>query len=612
MATHKSKPRWPLIIVSVVLLILIGSCVGLGFVAQNTAEMLNQALGSVQVIDTVERRDISDDVVLNGKLEPVERAELGFGATSRLAEVLVAPGDRVRKDQPLARLETRDLELAVVSAQAALVQAEASLAKLNAGPNAQEVANAQQQMIAAQGGVVQAQQAAASAQLQRERAQITARDQLEQARNQLAQQQAQAQQQRAQASLAKTNAERTLAQLTDALIRAQSTYSTAQWRLDYVERTGFAPETEGQPRETRIKLNSFQREEFRTQLAQAEVALRDAERAVEQGQVVYEQAQRDEVTQVQQIDIQLRTAEQAFRQREAELLAQISPSELAQVQPDQAQLAQAIIEEQRLQRQAERSAATSAAASLATAQAQKARLFEGAAAADVADAQARLARSQSELAQAEARLARATLRAPFDGLVVAVNRRAGETVAEDGSVIALVRNDQLTLSGTVDELAVLNLVEGQLAPVQVDALPTQIMTGTLTEVAVAPLASSQAQAGLNTASDSASRYAVRVLIEQPNELARLGMAATARVIIQNRPNALVLPLRAIRDENGQTFVERVIPDPNAIEGAIPTTERVNVTLGVRTPNGVEILSGLQEGDRVVSQTAPPAQEGGNP
>jgi HlyD family secretion protein len=577
-------------------LLLIGTCVGLRVIAQGVAQQIDAASAPGQQIDTVERRDLTAAVALNGKLEPVERAELGFGATSRLAEVLVAPGDRVTKDQPLARLETRDLELAVESARTNLVQAEANLAKLSAGPTAPEIANAQQSVVAARNSLVQTQQNAASAQQDRQQAQITARDQLAQARNQLDQQRSQAQQDRDQASLAKTNAERALAQASGVLVQAQTAYSTAYWRLDYVERTGFAPESQGQPAETLTKLNSFQRQEFRNQFNQAETALRDAERAVAQAQVAYEQAQRDEVARVQQIEAQLRAAEQAFQQREAELLAQISPAELAQLRPDHAGLAQARIDAQRLQQQSEQSAQAAAAAGLEAAIAQQAQVLQGAAESDLAGARAQLAQSQSQLAQAEARFASATLRAPFDGLVIAVNRQTGETVAEDGSVITLVRSDQLVMTGTVDEIGILRLEAGQLATVQVDALPSQVLTGTLTQASSAPVSSGQGQ-------DAASRYAVHILIDRPDPQVRLGMAATARIVTDNKANALVLPLRALREENGQAFVERIIPN-QTVEAGSPSTERVEVTVGMRTSEQVEIVDGLQEGDQVSSQTLP--------
>ncbi|MCG8348924.1 MAG: efflux RND transporter periplasmic adaptor subunit [Chloroflexales bacterium] len=603
MTTLKQKWRWPMIMMSVVVLFLVGTCVGLSVMAQGVKQKINQTSAPPSQIDTVERRDLTDAVKLNGKLEPVERAELGFGATSRLAEVLVAPGDRVTKDQPLARLETRDLEQAVESARAALAQAEANLAKLSAGPTAQEVANAEQSVLAARGSLVQVQQRAANARQEREQAQINARDQLAQARNQLDQQRVQAQQERDQASLAKTSAERALVQATSALSQAQTAYSKAYWRLEYVERTGFSPETEGQPAETLTKLNSFQRAEFRIQFKQAETALRDAERAVAQAQVAYEQAQRDEVARVQRIEAQTRAAEQTFQQREAELLAQVSPEELAKLRPEHAGVAQARIDAQHLQGQSEQNAQAAAAAGLEAAIAQRAQVLQGAAVADLARAHAQLAQSQSQLTRAEARLANATLRAPFDGLVITVKRRAGETVAENGSVITLVRNDQLVLTGTVDEIDILRLKKGQTATIQVDALPTQVLSGTLTRVAAAPAADSQNQG-------AASRYAVRVLIERPDPQVRLGMAATARIIAANKPNALVLPLRALREENGQTFVERIIPDQAAAAGS-PPTERVNVKVGVRTPEGVEIVDGLQAGDQVFSPTLPtpvPMQE----
>jgi len=75
-----------------------------------------------------------------GSLAPRSEVSLSFSAGGRVDEVLVVEGQRVEAGQPLARLETDDLALQVVQAEATLAAAEAQLAQLLAPPRPEEVA----------------------------------------------------------------------------------------------------------------------------------------------------------------------------------------------------------------------------------------------------------------------------------------------------------------------------------------------------------------------------------------------------------------------------------------------------------------------------------------
>src|SRR5262245_34490876 len=60
-----------------------------------------------------------------GQIEPARTVSLSLAATTRVAEVKVAVGDRVRAGQPLARADDRELWLRLAQAEAALAQARA-------------------------------------------------------------------------------------------------------------------------------------------------------------------------------------------------------------------------------------------------------------------------------------------------------------------------------------------------------------------------------------------------------------------------------------------------------------------------------------------------------
>jgi HlyD family secretion protein len=77
-----------------------------------------------------------DLVSAEGVLVPIRDAALAFRLTGRVAEVLVAEGDRVEAGQPLLRLESAELRAAVAQAEAGVDQALAAIAQTAAAADA--------------------------------------------------------------------------------------------------------------------------------------------------------------------------------------------------------------------------------------------------------------------------------------------------------------------------------------------------------------------------------------------------------------------------------------------------------------------------------------------
>jgi RND family efflux transporter MFP subunit len=64
-----------------------------------------------------------------GKIEAAEKSSLSFAVSGTVAKVMVAAGDRVKRDQVLARLDTKTFDLDLRSAQAELRSSQAKLAE---------------------------------------------------------------------------------------------------------------------------------------------------------------------------------------------------------------------------------------------------------------------------------------------------------------------------------------------------------------------------------------------------------------------------------------------------------------------------------------------------
>jgi HlyD family secretion protein len=230
-----------------------------------------------------------------------------------------------------------------------------------------------------------------------------------------------------------------------------------------------------------------------------------------------------------------------------------------------------------------------------------------AAQAQVAQAQANLARlrpdaltvertrlqleqARMQLEQARRRLEQATLLAPFDGTVIAVNIEIGQVVGAGlpGGAIVLADLSDLYLDLTVDEVDVVRLTEGMPVEITLDALPGRSFRGRIEAIASAA-----------TEAGGAATYRARVVLDDRDPVLRAGMSANVEIEVERRERVLLVPNAAVRRdrETGRAFVYRVVGD---------RVEEVEIRLGAQGETESEVLEGLREGDRIAAGEVQPA------
>jgi HlyD family secretion protein len=230
-------------------------------------------------------------------------------------------------------------------------------------------------------------------------------------------------------------------------------------------------------------------------------------------------------------------------------------------------------------------------------------------------------------------------RAPFDGLVTNIPLRQGETVvlgiqnSEGSTLMTLADMSAITAEVKVDETDIVNIALGQSADVTVDALPGRIFKGHVTEVGDQALlrttgvATSQSTTGTEEAKD----FKVVVTLDQsPSENLeglRPGLSTTAKITVADKLNVLTIPIQALVQRD--PALEKALAANNgkppaasasAPAGDGPTTQpqlaqgvyvlttfngklRANfapVTTGVTGATDIEVLSGLKQGDEIVT------------
>lgn len=145
------------------------------------------------------------------------------------------------------------------------------------------------------------------------------------------------------------------------------------------------------------------------------------------------------------------------------------------------------VESADLELTAAQNAATHAYHALEQAQNSLDELLEGAKESDIEATRLDVEAAQLTLDEASSRLEEATLIAPFDGVVVAVNVDEGDAAAPGQTVLVLATLDQLQARTTdLTELDVARVTEGQAATVTVDALSDQEFAGVVREIALQP------------------------------------------------------------------------------------------------------------------------------
>jgi HlyD family secretion protein len=140
----------------------------------------------------------------------------------------------------------------------------------------------------------------------------------------------------------------------------------------------------------------------------------------------------------------------------------------------------------------------------------------------------------------------------------------------------------------VDELDIPNVFVGQEASVRVEALPGRVFSAKVSKIAAE-----------GTVRDGIATYDVTLALEDTTSL-RGSMTANATIVIQSKPNALLVPSEAVRSvTTGVTRVQGAATPRRVtvLNDGVPEQREVMVGLS----NGVftEILSGLEEGDVVV-------------
>jgi len=193
-------------------------------------------------------------------------------------------------------------------------------------------------------------------------------------------------------------------------------------------------------------------------------------------------------------------------------------------------------------------------------------------------AEASVAQAEAGLMAARNNLDKCVITAPINGVVGSINLSLGDT-ANPAAIAAIVSNTaQLEVEIMVSESEVSYVEKGSQVEVVIRAVQEQPFIGQVESIA--------------TVADPVKRnYAVKVSLPNSGGLIKSGMFAELTVNTMSKPGVLTVPVGAVLPKGGRDIVYVVDQDSRA--------QVVEVEIGIKNDQNMEIVSGLMAGQEVI-------------
>jgi HlyD family secretion protein len=222
-----------------------------------------------------------------------------------------------------------------------------------------------------------------------------------------------------------------------------------------------------------------------------------------------------------------------------------------------------------------------------------------------------------QLKQAQDDLGKTTIYAPISGTVADLRKEAGEIAIgsqfQEDVIMVLAQLGSMEAVVNVDENDINAIKLGQAAEIEVDAVLGEKITGTVSEIA------SSANVAAQGSTVQKTEFEVKIAITSDTGKLRPGMTASADIVTDTRKNAVSVPIAAVtvrtpdqlkpKDKDGKPLADAdapkftagkdgyvelvfVVDDGKAVARAVKT--------GIQSEDSIEIVSGVAEGQQVVS------------
>lgn len=177
-----------------------------------------------------------------------------------------------------------------------------------------------------------------------------------------------------------------------------------------------------------------------------------------------------------------------------------------------------------------------------------------------------------------------TIYAPISGTITGLSLQVGSVVSNTSTtkIASVVTNANPTISINLTEIDAPKVKVGDRATVTLDAFSDKTFTGTVASIDTVGITSS-----------GVTNYPTVIKLDTNSKDIFANMSAQASIMIDSKPDVLLVSSSAVQSQNGSNFVR-------VMKGG--KVSQVTVETGLVSDNQTEIVSGLNEGETVVTAT----------
>lgn len=207
--------------------------------------------------------------------------------------------------------------------------------------------------------------------------------------------------------------------------------------------------------------------------------------------------------------------------------------------------------------------------------------------------------AQNTLDDAKQSLKDYSVTAPFSGVISSVPVQVGELVTSS-TVLATLITEKKFAEISLNEVDMAGIKLKEKATLIFDALPGFSIAGEVAEVDT-----------IGTVSQGVVTYNVKIGFDTQDDRVKSGMSVSASIVTNIKQDVLLVPNSAVKSQGGSSYVEMFnasLPKPtDGLTGSISliAPNKITVEIGVSNNSDTEIISGIKEGDEVVTRTILP-------
>jgi len=178
--------------------------------------------------------------------------------------------------------------------------------------------------------------------------------------------------------------------------------------------------------------------------------------------------------------------------------------------------------------------------------------------------------------------------APYDGIVLSSDFKVGNQNSGSNSVSVIA--DDFSVKTTVGETDIAKILEGDEAYITLDAYPDNEFSGQIEKIVP-----------ISIEEGNIVSFEVVVSFNNDEDIEIFyGLSVNVDIVAERADNVLLVPIQSVYKENGKSYVDLLVSDQEPREGTGELIKKVEVNTGINDYYYMEIISGLKEGDKIIT------------